>query len=74
MNINVPENSGPLFNFANATLVLSFIGLISFIALFNTVLILHYKEKLNLTLRFKNYPIILKIINYYEKASYVNII
>ena len=69
-NIHVPDDAEPWFKIINGFLILSLVGLISFITLFNTIFILQgrsHKNKLNLEERFKNYPIILRIIHYYEK-------
>jgi len=72
--IQIPNNASSLFYFSYGILLLSAVALISFINLFNTILVLQFKDKLGLEVRFKDYPLILKLINYYEKASFINIL
>jgi hypothetical protein len=72
--IPVPNNASSLFYFSYGILLLSAVALISFINLFNTILVLQFKDRLGLEVKFKNYPFILKLINYYEKASFINIL
>jgi hypothetical protein len=73
-NLHIPDNTTPLFNFSYSVLLFSFVALISFISLFNTILVLQLKDKFDLEAKFKDYPLILKLINYYKRASFYNIL
>jgi hypothetical protein len=73
-NIQVPEENTALFHFALSTLIFSLALFGAIFNLFLTVCVLYYKNKYDLELKFKNYPLIVKIIKFYEKASYVGII
>lgn len=73
-NIDLPEEEIQLFDFSYGIFLVAIVGLFSFISLLIAVLILYFKDKFNLELKFKNYPLIVHIIKYYEKSSYLNII
>ena len=68
------EKLQPIFNLSVAFLILN---LVLFGAIFNlvcTIIVLYYKDKLELEIRFQNKPWILKFIKFYEKTSYASII
>jgi len=73
-NIQVPDENVALFHFALSTLIFS---LAVFGAIFNlllTVCVLYYKNKYDFESKFQNYPLLVRIIKFYEKASYAGII
>lgn len=74
LNIEIPEEPSRVFDVASGVFGLSIICLLSMINLLSTVFILHFKDKYNLELKFKDYPLILKYLKFYEKASYINVI
>jgi hypothetical protein len=74
LNIEVPIEFKQMFSMNSSFLILNLLLLSSFLNLIFTVAVLYYKEALKLEIRFNNRPWILKLIKYYEKASYITII
>jgi hypothetical protein len=74
LNVEVPLEYQQMFNIYSSFLLLNLLLLGAFLNLIFTVIVLYYKDKLTLEIRFKNRPLILKFIMYYEKASYITII
>jgi hypothetical protein len=73
-DIQVPDELYALFNLALSMLIFSIAILGAMFNLLLTFIILNYKNKYNLELKFKNYPLLVRILKFYEKASYINII
>lgn len=73
-NVPVPDEFFGLFNFALGILTISGLVLGAIFNIYITIIILYYKDKYNLEIKFKNYPLLIRIIKFYEKASYFNII
>lgn len=74
LDIPVPDEFFALFNFSLGILIFSGLILGAMLNLFITVVVLYYKDKYNLELKYKNYPLLVRIIKFYAKASYINII
>jgi hypothetical protein len=74
LNIQVAEELQPIFNLSVAFLILNLVLLGAIFNLVCTIIVLYYKNKLELELKFKNRPWILKLIKFYEKTSYAGII
>jgi hypothetical protein len=72
-NLEIPDDQIQLYYFSLGVLIF-ILGII--LTIFNillTLLLLYYKDKYNLELKFKNYPRIVRIIKYYQKISYLTI-
>src|SRR5277367_4529325 len=69
----VPTEHFALFHFSLGVLILivAIIGAIFNILL--TIALLYYKDKYDLELKLQNYPRIVRIIKFYQKASYLTI-
>lgn len=74
LNIDLPEEPSRVFDLASNVFIIIIICLFSLFNLLSTLFILYYKDRLNLELKFKDYPLILKYIKYYENVSNINII
>lgn len=74
LNVEVAEELQPVFNLSVAFLILNLVLLGAIFNLVCTIIVLYYKDKLELEIRFQNKPWILKLIKFYEKTSYVSII
>jgi hypothetical protein len=73
-DIQLSDEKAALFHFSLSILIFSTALLGIIFNLFLTIGVLYYKNKFDLESKFKDYPFILKIIKFYEKASYVGII
>ena len=73
-NIQIPEESAAILQIAFGLLWVCFILLGLMFNIFLAIVSLYYKDKQNLELKFKNYPILIRIIKYYEKTRYISII
>jgi len=74
LNVQVPNEFIGLFNFSLGILIFSGLLIGTYFNLIITFIILYYKDKYELELKFKNYPFLVRIIKFYQKASYANII
>jgi hypothetical protein len=74
LNVQVPDEVIGLFNFSLGMLMFSGLLIGAVFNLFITLIILYYKDKYELELKFKNYPFLVRIIKFYQKASHANII
>jgi len=73
-NIQVPENKAAIFHFALSILIFATALFGAIFNLFLTICVLYYKNKYDLESKFSNYPLLVRIIKFYEKASYVSIV
>lgn len=73
LNVQVPDDVAALFNFSLGMLIFSGLLIGAILNIYITVIILYYKDKYELELKFKNYPFLVRIIKFYQKSSYVNI-
>jgi hypothetical protein len=73
-NIQIPEESAAVVQIAFGMFVVNFILLGLMFNIFVAIMTLYYKDKYNLELKFKDYPLLVRIIKYYEKTNYISII
>jgi hypothetical protein len=69
LNISVPENAEPIINYAFGVFSLSLLIFFNILNAFFSLISLYYLSKYDITDKFKDYPILIKFIKYYEKSS-----
>jgi hypothetical protein len=72
-NLEIPAEQIQLYYFALGVLIFILGILLTVFNILLTLLLLYYKDKYNLELKFINYPRIVRIIKYYQKLSYLTI-
>lgn len=69
----VPEEHFALFHFSLGVLILIVAILGAIFNVLLTIALLYYKDKYNLELKLKNYPRVVRIVKFYQKANYLTI-
>jgi hypothetical protein len=72
-DFEIPDEDFTFFYFSLTIWIFIFGDLINLFNILLTLTILYYKNKYNLELKFNNYPLIVRIIKFYEKISYLTI-
>lgn len=73
LDLKLPENAEPIVNYSFGVLILSIIILFNIINAFTNLISLYLLNKYDVNNKFKNYPLLIKIIKFFEGGSLVNI-
>lgn len=73
-NIQIPEDATPLINFSFSIFLVTTICILSFCNVIGFLLAIIFIQKYDVENKFKSYPKIIKLINYYKNSTLILIL